>query len=69
MMMFDRISLILVILGALNWLVIGLFGFDMVAYLFGGQAQAMSRAVYAIIGVSGLWCVSLLFEGKEVEKE
>ena len=67
--MLDRISLILVIIGALNWLVIGLFGFDMVAHVCGGQAAVLSRIIYAIVGVSGLWCISLLFHEQEFERK
>ncbi len=67
--MLDRISLILVIIGAINWLLIGLFGFDLVAYICGGQAAVLSRIIYAIVGVAGLWCISLLFRERDVEHE
>ena len=59
--MLDRISLLLVIVGALNWGSIGLFRFDLVAWLFGGTGSLFSRLVYTIIGLAGLWCVSFLF--------
>lgn len=59
--MLDRIALILVIIGALNWGSVGLFGFDLVAFLCGGQMAALSRVIYAIVGIAGLWCISLLF--------
>lgn len=59
--MLDKTALILVIIGALNWGAIGLFGFDAVAYLFGGQASVISRVIYALVGIAGVWCVSLLF--------
>ena len=58
--MMDRISLALVIIGALNWGSIGLFQFDIVAWIFGSQAAAASRIVYVIIALAGLWCISLL---------
>ena len=64
--MLDRISLILVIIGAINWLLVGLFSFDLVAYVFGGQAALVSRIIYTLVGVAGLWCVSLLFRDREV---
>lgn len=64
--MIDRISLILVIIGALNWGSVGLFGFDFVAYLFGGQLATVSRIIYALVGLGGLWCISLLFRDKNV---
>ncbi len=67
--MLDRISLILVIIGAINWLLVGLFSFDLVAYLFGGQTAVLSRVIYTLVGVAGLWCISLLFREREVEHE
>lgn len=60
-MAIDRIALILAIIGALNWGIIGLFGFDLVAFIFGGQMAAFSRIIYSIVGIAGLWCISLLF--------
>ena len=60
--MMDRISLALVIIGALNWGSIGLFQFDIVAWIFGSQAAAASRIVYVVIALAGLWCISLLFK-------
>ena len=57
----DRIALVLVIIGALNWGLIGLFGLDLVAFLCGGQMAVISRVIYAVVGLAGLWCVSLLF--------
>ena len=57
----DRVSLVLVIIGAINWGLISLFQFDLVAYICGGQAATISRIIYAVIGIAGLWCISLLF--------
>ena len=59
--MINKISLALVIIGALNWLMIGLFGYDLVGALFGGQMAVMSRIVYSLVGIAGLWCITLLF--------
>jgi uncharacterized membrane protein YuzA (DUF378 family) len=64
-MFLDRIALILVIVGALNWGGIGLFGFDTVAFLFGGQLSLLARIVYALVGLAGLWCITLLFRTDE----
>ena len=61
-MLIDRLALILVIVGALNWGGIGLFGFDLVAFLFGGQLALISRIVYTLVALSGLWCITLLFK-------
>ena len=64
--MLDRIALILVTIGALNCGSIGLFKFDLVAWLFGGQAAIMSRIIYVIIALAGIWCISLLFRETEI---
>ena len=60
-MIMDRIALILAIVGGLNWGSIGLFRFDIVAWLFGGQTATVSRVVYTLVGLAALWCISLLF--------
>ena len=65
--MVDKIALLLVIIGALNWALVGVFQFDLVAYLFGGQNAALSRIVYSLVGAAGLWCISLLFRSREEE--
>ncbi len=57
----DTISLILAIVGCLNWGLVGLFRFDLVAWLFGGQTALLARLVYVVVALAGLWCVSLLF--------
>ena len=59
--MLDRLALILVIIGAVNWGSIGLFQFDIVAWIFGGQAAIVSRIVYTLVALCGAWCISLLF--------
>ena len=59
--MLDRVSLLLVIIGALNWLMVGLFQFDAVAWLCGGQTAVISRIIYAVVGLAGVWCISMLF--------
>ena len=64
-MIFDRIALLLVIIGAFNWGSIGLFQFDIVAFIFGGQGALLSRIIYTLVALSGLWCVSLLFRNRE----
>lgn len=63
--MLDKISLTLIIIGALNWGAVGLFQLDLVAWLFGGQAALLSRVVYTLIALAGVWCVSLLFREPE----
>ncbi len=53
------IALVLVIVGALNWGMIGFFQIDVIASIFGGQAAAISRIIYALVGLAGIWCFSL----------
>ena len=60
-MIIDRIALIISIIGALNWGSIGLFKFDIVAWIFGGQGTVLSRIVYILVALSAAWCISLLF--------
>ena len=64
-MIMDRIALILTIVGGLNWGCVGLFRFDLVAYLFGGQTATVSRVVYTLVGLSAIWCISLLFRERD----
>ncbi|MDY4255788.1 MAG: DUF378 domain-containing protein [Oscillospiraceae bacterium] len=64
--MLDRIALILTIIGALNWGSIGLFKFDIVGWIFGGQSAVISRIIFTIVAVAGIWCISLLFRNNEV---
>ena len=63
--MLDRISLVVTIVGAINWLLVGLFQFDLVAYICGGHAAVISRVIYTIVGIAGLWCISLLFRERD----
>ena len=59
--MLDKICLVLTIIGAINWGSVGLFQFDIVAALFGGSASILSRIIYTLIALAGIWCISLLF--------
>ena len=63
--MLYRTALVLSIIGALNWGTIGLFQFDMVAFLFGGQDNIISRVIYSLVALGGIWCISLLFRDRE----
>lgn len=64
-MILDRIALILTIVGALNWGSIGLFQFDIVAWICGGQSSLLSRVIYTVVALAGIWCISLLFRARE----
>ena len=66
----DTIALILSIIGSLNWGLVGIFQFDLVAWLFGGQGAIISRIVYTLVGLAGLWCITLLFrKGQHAMKD
>ena len=68
-MIWDRIALILVIIGAVNWGSIGLFQFDLVAAVFGGQGAILARVIYTLVAIAGVWCISLLFREREISDE
>lgn len=68
-MIMDRIALIITIIGALNWGSIGLFQFDIVAWIGGGQDALVSRIIYTVVALAGIWCVTLLFRTREKFRE
>ncbi len=57
----DMIALILAVIGCVNWGLVGLFRFDLVAWLFGGSASVLSRIIYTLVGLAGLWCITFFF--------
>jgi len=65
--MLDRIATILVIIGALNWGSVGLFQFDLVSWICGGQDSLWARIIYTVVALAGIWCISLLFRPRERE--
>lgn len=67
-MIFDKIALFLVILGAINWGSIGLFGFDIVSWIFGSPTSVASRIVFTVIAVCGLWLISLFFRKRKPDR-
>ena len=68
-MIMDRIALILAIIGGLNWGCVGLFRFDLVAWICGGQTATLSRVIYTIVGLAAIWCISLLFRQRDAADE
>ena len=64
--MLDKIALTLVIIGAIVWGGIGLFRFDVIAYIFGGQSAMASRIIYTIVALAGIWCISMFFKRSDV---
>lgn len=65
MAIMNKIALIITIIGALNWGSIGLFQFDIVAWLFGGAASVLARIIYTVVALAGIWCIALLFDKDE----
>ena len=65
----DKILLTLLIIGGLNWGLVGLFQFDLVAWLFGGATSLLSRMVYILVAISAVWCSTLLFRIGEGTRE
>ena len=59
--MFKKLILAVLIIGGINWGLVGLFRFDLVAFICGGQTAAVSRVVYTLVGLAAIWCISLLF--------
>ncbi len=59
--MLDKIALVLAIIGGINWGLIGIFQFDLVAWIFGGQSAIISRIIYTLVALAAIWCISLLF--------
>lgn len=60
--MWNKIALILLIIGGINWGLVGIFELDVIAWLFGGAASVISRTLYIIVAVSAVWCISFLFK-------
>ena len=68
-MVMDKIMLTLAIIGALNWGCIGVFKFDVVAWLCGGQTSTLSRVIFTLVGLAGVWCITMLFRNREEERD
>ena len=60
----DTAALVITIIGALNWGLVSLFQFDLVAWIGGGQGSLISRIIYGVVALAGIWCVSLLFRDR-----
>ena len=69
MSILDRIALALTVIGGINWGLVGIFRFDLVAWLFGGQDALISRIIYTVVGIAALWCICLLFRGRDSVRE
>ena len=67
--MLDKIALTLLIIGGLNWGLVGIFQFDLIAWIFGGQTAIISRIIYAVVAVCAIWCISLLFRERALQDD
>ena len=65
--MLDKIALAILIIGGINWGGVGLFQFDLVAWIFGGQGAIVSRIIYTLVALSALWCITLLFRERDTQ--
>lgn len=65
-MLVDKIALVITVIGAINWGSIGLFKFDIVAWICGGQGSIVARIIYTLVALAGIWCISLLFRENEL---
>lgn len=65
--MLNKIALLLVIIGAINWGAIGIFGLDLVGFIFGGQDALLSRVIFTLVGLAGIWCISFLFSKHDTD--
>ena len=68
-MVMDKIMLTLAISGALNRGCVGVFKFDVVAWICGGQPSTLSRVIFTLVGLAGVWCISMLFRNREEERD
>lgn len=65
MMIMNKIALAIAIIGTLNWGLVGLFSFDLVAWIAGGAETVLARIIYVAVALAGIWCISLLFRNEE----
>lgn len=64
--MMDKIALCLLLIGGLNWGLVGIFQFDLIAWAFGGSDSVVSRILYIVVALAAIWCISLLFRKNEL---
>ena len=69
MSILDRIALLLTVIGGINWGLVGIFRFDLVAWICGGQDAIIARIVYTLVGIAALWCISLIFRDRNPVRE
>lgn len=65
MMIANKIALFIAIIGTLNWGLVGLFSFDLVAWISGGPETILARIIYVLVAISGIWCISMLFKNND----
>lgn len=62
----DKVALFILLVGGLNWGLVGLFQFDLIAWAFGGSASVVSRILYIVVALAAIWCISLFFKKNEL---
>ena len=67
-MFLDKLALTLAVIGGLNWGAIGLFNFDLVAFICGGSGTWLARVIYAVVGIAALWCITLLVRNESTAR-
>ena len=67
MMLMNKIALAIAIIGTINWGLVGLFSFDLVAWISGGPETILARIIYIVVALAGIWCISLLFRDEDEE--
>ena len=65
MMIANKLALLIAIIGTLNWGLVGLFSFDLVAWISGGPGTVLARIIYVLVALAGVWCISMLFKGND----
>ena len=65
MTILNKIALAIAIVGTLNWGLVGLFSFDLVAWISGGAGTVLARIIYIAVALAGVWCISLLFRSED----
>ncbi|HBH95645.1 MAG TPA: DUF378 domain-containing protein [Ruminococcaceae bacterium] len=64
--MMDKIALWILLIGGINWGLVGIFRFDLIAWAFGGSDSVISRILYIIVALAAVWCISLFFRKNEL---
>lgn len=67
--MFDKLALVITIIGSINWGLVGLFRFDLISFICGGSDNILARILYVMVAAAAIWCISLLFKENALAEE